>query len=174
MVRKVRIYPDPVLRKVAKPVEGLNGEVLSLAEDLVDTMLAYEGLGLSANQVGSLLRVIAVYKGEFTGREGEAQVLVNPEVVYYEGEDVDEEGCLSFPGLYFDVKRPYLAVVRALELRDGELVPVEITATGLYARVLQHEIDHINGVLYIDYLPPRERMRRLREWKEKRRQKLSV
>ena len=174
MVRKVRIYPDPVLRKVAKPVEGLNGEVLSLAEDLVDTMLAYEGLGLSANQVGSLLRVIAIYKGEFTGREGEAQVLVNPEVVYYEGEDVDEEGCLSFPGLYFDVKRPYLAVVRALELRDGELVPVEITATGLYARVLQHEIDHINGVLYIDYLPPRERMRRLREWKEKRRQKLSV
>ncbi len=174
MVRKVRIYPDPVLRKVAKPVEDLNGEVLNLAEDLVDTMLAYEGLGLSANQVGSLLRVIAVYKGEFTGREGEAQVLVNPEVVYYEGEDVDEEGCLSFPGLYFDVKRPYLAVVKALELRDGELVPVEITATGLYARVLQHEIDHINGVLYIDYLPPRERMRRLREWKEKRKQKLSV
>ncbi len=174
MVRKVRIYPDPVLREVARPVEELNEEVLRLAEDLVDTMFAHEGLGLSANQIGELLRVIAVYKGEFTGREDEAQVLVNPEVVYHEGEDVDEEGCLSFPGLYFDVKRPYLAVVKALELRDGKLVPVEITATGLYARVLQHEIDHINGVLYIDYLEPKERIKKLREWKEEQRKKLSV
>jgi len=174
MVRKVRIYPDPVLREVAKPVEELNEEVLRLAEDLVDTMFAHEGLGLSANQIGELLRVIAVYKGEFTGREDEAQVLVNPEVVYHEGEEVDEEGCLSFPGLYFDVKRPSLAVVKALELRDGRLVPVEITATGLYARVLQHEIDHINGVLYIDYLEPKERIKKLREWKEDQKKKLSV
>ncbi|NPA80669.1 MAG: peptide deformylase [Thermotogae bacterium] len=175
MVRRVRIYPDPILREVAAPVDRLDDRVRALARDLIDTMLANEGLGLSSNQIGELLRVIAVYKGEFTGKEDETQILINPEVIYYEGEEVDEEGCLSFPGLYFDVRRPYLAVVKALELREDDLVPVEITATGLYARVLQHEIDHINGILYIDYLEPKTRAKKLREWKESlKKQRLST
>ncbi|NPB04269.1 MAG: peptide deformylase [Thermotogae bacterium] len=174
MVRKIRIYPDPILREKAEVVEEVGGEILALAEDLADTMIAHEGLGLSANQIGELKRVISVDRSEFSGRESDVQILINPSVVYREGEDVDEEGCLSFPGLYFDVKRSYLVVVKALELQGNKPVPVEITATGLYARVLQHEIDHLNGVLYIDYLKPKERMRKLREWKENLKEELSV
>ncbi len=174
MVKRVRIYPDPILRERTRPVKGFSEEVKRLAQDLVDTMFHYEGLGLSANQIGSTLRMTAIYRGEFTGLENDAQVLVNPEVVYHEGEEEDEEGCLSFPNLYITVKRPFLVVVNALELREEELVPVEITATGLYARVLQHEIDHLNGILFIDYLSPRERAAKLREWKERLREGLSV
>ncbi len=176
MVRKVKIFPDPMLRKVCKPVDinNFGEDFFSLVEDLRDTMFAYDGLGLSAPQIGVDSRVFVVNKGEFTGVEGDYQVIINPEITYYEGEDVREEGCLSFPDLYYDIKRPYMCVLRAYELRDGKPVKVEITATELYARVLMHETDHLNGILFIDYIDPKERIRVLREWKEKLKVKTST
>ncbi len=171
MVRKIRIFPDPILREVCEDVDVNNpGEDFpSLIEDLIDTMFAYDGLGLSAPQIGVKKRVFVVNMGELIGKKGEVKVLVNPEIVYYEGEEVREEGCLSFPDLYYDIKRPYLCTLKGYELKGKELVPVEITATGLYARVLMHETDHLKGILFIDYIDPQERVRILREWKKRMR-----
>ncbi|MEO0189022.1 MAG: peptide deformylase, partial [candidate division WOR-3 bacterium] len=145
-----------------------------MVEDLVDTMFAYDGLGLSAPQIGITKRVFVVNKGEFTGNEGEFQVIINPEIVYYEGEEVREEGCLSFPDLYYEIKRPYMCILKGYELKDGKIVPVEIAATGLYARVLMHETDHLNGILFIDYIDPKERVKVLREWKREMKLKSST
>ncbi len=176
MVRRVRIFPDPVLRKVSSPIDvsSIDEDFKELVQDLVDTMFAYDGLGLSAPQIGVLKRVFVVNKGEFTENEGEYQVIVNPEIVYYEGEEVREEGCLSFPELYYDIKRPYMCILKGYEYKDGKLVPVEIAATGLYARVLMHETDHLNGILFIDYIEPSERVKVLKEWKEKQKLKSST
>jgi peptide deformylase len=169
MVRKIRIFPDPILREVCEEVDIKNPgeEFFSLVEDLIDTMFAYDGLGLSAPQIGVKKRVFVVNMGELTGKKGEVKVIVNPEIIYHEGEEVREEGCLSFPDLYYEIKRPYLCTLKGYELRGKEFFPVEITATGLYARVLMHETDHLNGVLFIDYIEPKERVRVLREWKKR-------
>ncbi|MEO0139592.1 MAG: peptide deformylase [candidate division WOR-3 bacterium] len=176
MVRKIRIFPDPVLRKVCEPLDinNVGEELFKMVEDLVDTMFAYDGLGLSAPQIGITKRVFVVNKGEFTGNEGEFQVIINPEIVYYEGEEVREEGCLSFPDLYYEIKRPYMCILKGYELKDGKIVPVEIAATGLYARVLMHETDHLNGILFIDYIDPKERVKVLREWKREMKLKSST
>ncbi len=172
-VRRVVIYPAKVLRQEARPVEELTPEILQLGRDLVDTMKAYDGLGLSANQVGELWRMFALDLEAMEVGEG-TLVLVNPEMIYYEGTDVDEEGCLSFPDLFFDVERHAFVTFRGkkLDLERGELKDVEINATGLYARALQHELDHLDGILFIDYLPVDERARRLKEWMETLKKKL--
>jgi len=166
-VRKVVIYPAKVLREKAQPVEELTPEILQLGRDLVDTMKAYDGLGLSANQVGELWRMFALDLEAMEVGEG-SLVLVNPEMIYYEGTDIDEEGCLSFPDLFFEVERHAFVTFRGkkLDLERGELKDVEINATGLYARALQHELDHLDGILFIDYLPVDERARKLKEWME--------
>ncbi len=144
----IRLYGDPVLKARAKEVKNPSENIRRLAEDMFETMDAARGVGLAANQVGALERVVVVNVPE--GKNGEPAIrraFVNPEVVSTSGEQLSEEGCLSFPGLYFDVRRAQHARVRALDL-DGQTF--EVDAEGYLARALLHEIDHLDGVLYID------------------------
>ena len=165
-VLKIRTYPDPVLKKKAKPVESINGDLQTLIDNMVETMYAAPGIGLAATQVGELKRLIVV---DVSTREEDVPliVLVNPEIVHTEGKIVSEEGCLSVPGYVSTIQRAERVFVRGHD-RDGK--PVEIEATGLLARALQHEIDHLNGTLFVDRLSPIKReffrkryLKRLRE-----------
>ncbi len=141
-------YGDPVLRKRAKPVAEITDAERQLAEDMLLTLEATgNGIGLAATQVGILKKLIIIDIGEVDDQEYETLVLFNPEILSSEGEIVAEEGCLSIPDVTADVKRPESIVVEAINVQ-GESVHIE--ADGLVARVLQHEIDHLNGVLFID------------------------
>jgi peptide deformylase len=147
-------------------VDTIDEAVRELAEDLSQTLLHVEGLGLAAPQIGVLRRVIAVHppKGESESR-GEPRVLVNPKLVATEGPlESAEEGCLSIPGVYEMVKRPRGVHVTALDL-EGEEIDIEDEA--ILARILQHEIDHLDGVLFVDRIGPMRRAllrKRLREF----------
>jgi len=139
----IYLLDAPILREVTKPVAAVTPELRQLARDMVETMHAAKGIGLAAPQVGRRERLCVVDVDEHQ------LVLVNPEVVHSEGTDTAEEGCLSIPDVYGDVERPAKVVVRAFDL---DMVPREHEAEGLFARCLQHEIDHLNGRLFIDYL----------------------
>jgi peptide deformylase len=154
-VLNVRRYGDPVLRRRADPVVEVTPEVRQIAEDMVDTMYDEAGIGLAAPQVGIALRLMVV--GDERGRDPRA--LVNPSIVESGGEVTAEEGCLSIPGVFADVTRNEWVLVDAQDL-DGK--PVSWRARGLLARVLQHEIDHLDGILFIDRLDPvaRDRVKR--------------
>ncbi|MEO0144245.1 MAG: peptide deformylase [candidate division WOR-3 bacterium] len=175
MVRKILIYPDKFLRQKTIEIKEFNFEVLQLALDLIDTMRAYEGLGISANQVGEIHRLCAI---DLEGiKEGKGYlVLANPILIYKEGSEIDEEGCLSFPELYVKLERPSFAIIRAhkLNLKTREFEETEIQAKGLFARVLLHEIDHLNGILFIDHLPIEKRAKVLKEWMENIKSKQKV
>ena len=161
MVREVRLLGDPVLRRKAEPVSELNEDVRRLIADMFETMYDEDGVGLAAPQVGVSERVIVV-----DPREPDVQpfALVNPEI-RERGSDLDrgEEGCLSLPGLKDIVERSATVVVEGLG-RDGE--PLRIEAAGLLARVLQHEIDHLDGVLFIDRVSPLKRSMLLKKWQK--------
>ncbi|MCY3550564.1 MAG: peptide deformylase [Candidatus Poribacteria bacterium] len=145
---QLRYYGDPVLRKRAEPVAEITEAERQLAEQMLETLYATgNGIGLAATQVGVLKRVIIVDIGEEDDEEYEPLVLFNPELLSSDGEIVAEEGCLSIPDVTADVKRPESIVVEGVNLQR-EAIRVE--ADGLLARVLQHEIDHLNGVLFID------------------------
>ena len=142
----IRIYPDPILRVRCSAVEQFDSELAGLAKDMVETMYAAPGIGLAASQVGVELRFAVVDVS--VGDEKESlHYFVNPEIVEEEGRDFDEEGCLSIPGVTEKVRRPAAIKVKALNL-DGE--PFEIDADGLFARAICHEIDHLDGVLFVD------------------------
>lgn len=155
MVLKVRRYGDPILRRKAAPVESLTPEVKALIADMVETMYDQVGIGLAAPQVGIPLRIIVV--DDATGRG--ARPLMNPAITARRGSAVAEEGCLSIPGVFADVERAQWIRVAALD-EDG--APVELEAQDLLARVIQHEIDHLDGILFIDRLDPvtRDRIKR--------------
>jgi len=142
-VQEIRVFPDPVLRKKTEPIQDFGDSLGELLEDMWDSMLAHDGVGLAGPQIGLSLRfaVIQIKENRY--------VLVNPEILEERGEQVDEEGCLSFPGIFEKVCRPEWIKVRALNER-GEAYTVE--GTGLLARALSHEIDHLDGVLLIDHL----------------------
>ncbi|MBM3263969.1 MAG: peptide deformylase [candidate division Zixibacteria bacterium] len=158
-VRPIRFYGDPVLREKSLPVGEVTPDVRRLAEDLIDTMVAAAGLGLAAPQIGETLRLFAVdlsavgqdnildRTGSLTDMQNRRIVLINPEIVFQEGEQNGEEGCLSFPDLYDRVTRPQIVRVTALDV-DGQVV--EIEGSGLLARALAHETDHLDGILFID------------------------
>lgn len=160
-VRSIRMYGDPVLRVKARPVEETTPALRRLAEDLIDTMVEAEGIGLAAPQVGEPVRMYVVNlraigpdlflesRGPSLEGEPDHLVLVNPRVVRQEGAQTGDEGCLSFPDLYEKVTRPEVVRVEAADL-DGR--PLEIEGTGLLARVLVHEFDHLEGTLFIDHL----------------------
>jgi len=154
-VLSVRKYGDPVLRRRAKPVEAVTPQIRNVIADMVDTMYDEVGLGLAAPQIGVSLRLMVV-----AGDEGrEARALINPVITEQGGDVTAEEGCLSIPGIFAPVKR---AEWVRLEAQDPEGKPVAITARGLRARVFQHEMDHLDGVLFIDRLDPvtRDRIKR--------------
>jgi peptide deformylase len=154
-VLKVRRYGDPVLRRRANPVEAVTPEIRRLADDMVDTMYDEVGIGLAAPQVGASLRLMVV--GDEEGRG--AQVLVNPAITDQGGKVSAEEGCLSLPGIFAQVTRSEWVTLEAHDLGGR---PQVITARGLRARVFQHELDHLDGVLFIDRLEPvvRDRIKR--------------
>jgi peptide deformylase len=160
-IRKLRFMGDPVLREKAAPVEGVPAEVRTLIGDMFDTMYAEEGVGLAAPQVGIGLRVIVIDPRE---NDIEPFALINPQIVRL-GDEVgrDEEGCLSIPGLKEIVERPTTVVVEAMN-PDGE--PVSIDAAGLLARILQHEVDHLDGILFLDRVSALKRKLLLNRWQK--------
>jgi peptide deformylase len=154
-ILRIRKYGDPILRRRADPVREVTAELRATLRDMIDTMYAEVGIGLAAPQVGVPLRMLVIDEEKGRG----ARALVNPEVVAQGGLVVAEEGCLSIPGIFADVARAEWVRVRAV---SEEGVDVELDARGLLARVIQHELDHLDGVLFIDRLDPmlRDRIKR--------------
>ena len=150
MRRPILRYGEPVLHRKAAPVEALTPEIDALIDDMRDTMHAAAGVGLAAPQIGESLRICLVDLSAGR-RPDQLLVLINPELMTSAGLQLKEEGCLSVPGIEATVARPQTVAVRALD-RDGEAR--EIVAEGLLARALQHEIDHLNGILFLDRLRP--------------------
>ena len=145
---QLRYYGDPVLRKRAEPVQKITEAEIKLAEEMLMTLYATgNGIGLAATQVGILKQFLIVDLSENEDDGIEPLFLFNPEILSAEGESVAEEGCLSIPDLRADVRRPEKIVVKTMNLRSKE---IQFEADGLLARVLQHEIDHLNGTLFID------------------------
>lgn len=151
-MRPIRLFGDPVLRRPCAAVTSFDDTLAALATDLVDTCRLPGRAGVAANQIGVGWRVFA-YRVE--GQEG---YVVNPEVVLLEGEQAGEEGCLSLPGIFMPTPRAARAVVRGLDAAGGL---VEVDGKGLLARCLQHEVDHLDGHLYIDRLGPEARRQAL-------------
>jgi peptide deformylase len=159
-VLALRFLGDPVLKAKAAAVEEFDEELEAFARDLVDSMYAHKGVGLAAPQVGRSERVIVVDVGE--RRDGsEAIALVNPQIVEQEGRILGEEGCLSIPGITAEIERSGRVVVEGFT-PGGE--PRRIEGTELLSRVLQHEIDHLNGILFIDRLGPLRRSMLLKDY----------
>jgi len=159
-ILEIKEYGEPVLREKALPVEEITPEILNLIKDMAETMYADSGVGFAAPQVGVSKRIMVI-----DGDEDGLIVLINPMIVKSEGEVVDEEGCLSVPGIYSQVKRSSKVTVKALN-ENGD--PIEITKEGLTARALQHEIDHLDGILFIDRIGRMERQILLNKLKKKK------
>ncbi|HYB73959.1 MAG TPA: peptide deformylase [Candidatus Sulfotelmatobacter sp.] len=159
----ILIYGAPQLRQKARPVTVVDGPVQRLIDDMVETMYAAPGVGLAANQVGVLQRIIVVNPTEKQDPEG-LQAIINPEIVLAEGEVVAEEGCLSIPDVREDVARFRRVVVKGIG-RDEK--PLEVEAAELASRVLQHEIDHLDGVLFVDRLSPAKKTLLKRQLKKR-------
>ncbi len=160
MTLEIRKYPDPILRRKAREIEKIDDATRELAHQMVETLVARRGYGLAAPQVGVLKRLIIV------DVEDDFHILVNPRILEESEERVlGIEGCLSIPGVEAEVERAPSVRVSALNL-DGE--PVELERSELVARVLQHEIDHLDGVLFIDHLSDAKRLMLLKEYERKK------
>jgi peptide deformylase len=153
----IRVLGDPVLRKETTPVEQITPEIRDLIADMFDTMYAAEGIGLAAPQVGRTERIAVM------DVEGQKFAFINPEIVEKEGTIRGEEGCLSIPEVFGDVTRASRVVVRALN-EEGE--EFEAEGTELLARCMQHEIDHLDGKLFIDYLSMLKRRSAMAKWEK--------
>jgi peptide deformylase len=144
-------FPDPRLRTVARPVREVDTRIRQLIDDMFETMYAAPGIGLAATQVNIHQRLLVLDVSEDHTRP---MVFINPEILLAEGHQVYQEGCLSVPGIFADVKRAEKIAVRALD-RDGQ--PFELEAEGLLAVCIQHEMDHLAGKVFVDYLSPLKR-----------------
>jgi peptide deformylase len=148
-IKPLIILPDPVLRQVSKPVERVDADLRRLTDDMLETMYDAPGIGLAAIQIGVARRMLVIDLSK-EGEEKQPLVFINPEIVSSSEErSVYEEGCLSIPDYYAEVERPAQVTVKYLD-REGKEQSVE--ADGLLATCLQHEIDHLNGVLFIDHI----------------------
>jgi peptide deformylase len=165
-IRKIFTSEDPVLRMKAKRVKKIDAATQKLIDDMIETMRDAPGVGLAAPQVGASLRVIVVElpEDEEDPQSGAKMQLVNPEITKSDGEQTGEEGCLSIPGYVGVVKRKMNVTVKGLNRKGKE---VKVNASGYLARVLQHEIDHIDGILFTDRLESPEDLFRLGEDKER-------
>lgn len=152
-ILEVLSFPDERLRTVAKPVETVDAEIKQLVSDMFDTMRDENGIGLAATQINVHKRVVVMDVSE---DQNEPRVFINPEIIEKRGSKISEEGCLSVPGNYAKVDRAEWVKVRALDA-DGETF--ELEAEGLLAVCIQHELDHLKGVLFVDYLSPLKRQR---------------
>lgn len=155
----IYLLGHPVLREETTPVAAITDEVRTLIDDMFETMWAAKGIGLAATQVGRRERLFVA------DVDDRPIALINPEIILREGSAKAEEGCLSIPEIYGDVERARRVIVRALD-REGQ--PTEVDATELLARCIQHEIDHLHGRLFLDYLSPVKRSSAMRKWKKLR------
>ena len=146
-------FPDPRLRNRAEPVAAVDAEIRRLVDDMFDTMYAAPGIGLAATQVNVARRVLII---DISEEGNEPRAFINPEILETSGTEEMQEGCLSVPGVYETVQRADRVKVRALD-RDGQ--PFELEAEGLLAVCIQHEIDHLDGKLFVDYLSGLKRQR---------------
>ena len=161
-IRAIRIYPDPVLRVQCRAVTEFDESLRKLVNDMIETMHAAPGIGLAAPQVGVDLRVAVVDLS--VGEESDGlYVFVNPEIVQRRGQETDVEGCLSLPGITDKVERPTFVRVKAL---DQEGNPFEVEAEDWLARAICHELDHLDGVLFVDHLRGLRRERARRQLKK--------
>jgi peptide deformylase len=161
MALEIRKYPDPVLRRRAHEIAHIDAEVRQFADKMVETMVIAKGYGLAAPQVGSLKRIITL------DVEDKIYVLINPEIIEASKEKIEMlEGCLSIPGAEAEVTRPMRIRVRARTIEDKEVI---LDDAQMLARVLQHEIDHLNGVLFTDYLSEARRLSLLKEFERSQR-----
>lgn len=153
MIRKILTYPNPELKKKSAPVTIITNKIRELARDMAETMYDAPGVGLAAPQIGVHQRVIVI---DVSPKDEQPNLIVaiNPEIVHAEGESYEEEGCLSVPRYAANVRRHAKVVVKALDL-EGEEVTYQ--ADGLLAIAFQHEIDHLNGTLFVDHLSPLKR-----------------
>ena len=159
MALDIRMFGDPVLKTRASPVESFDGTLPQLADEMLATMREHEGVGLAANQVGRLKRILVA------ALEEEEFVLVNPVVEESAGPtEKQPEGCLSIPGIQVEVERPMAVTVSG---QDTSGAPLKIEASGLLARILQHEIDHLDGVLILDRTDRESRKAAMREMRER-------
>lgn len=142
-IRNLRYDKDEILKKVSRPIDVIDEKIKQLAEDMMETMHKYDGLGLAGPQVGVLKRIIVIDLYE----EGTQFVLINPVIINKKGEQILEEGCLSFPEQFGKVKRPKEVTVEALDLEGKK---VKLVGRDLLAQALCHEIDHLNGEVFID------------------------
>ena len=165
MIYDIVAYGHPALREKSKPVARVDQGLRDLAQDMLETMRAYSGIGLAAEQIARTESICVIdlspadERDEFDANDNPGipmpLVLVNPKIVASEGEEVGQEGCLSFPDTYVDVKRAQEVTVEYLSL-DNE--PAQVSAKGLLARAMQHEIDHLNGVLIVDRMSPTQKV----------------
>jgi peptide deformylase len=156
-IKPIRLFGDPVLRTPADPVKDFDAELRRLVSDLTDTMMDAPGLGLAAPQIGVGLRVFTYFVDDVLGH------LINPSLALSEECEEDDEGCLSFPGLAYPVNRAYGVVAKGFDMH-GE--PVTLDGSGQLARCVQHETDHLDGVLFVDRLDAAQRKLAMREVRE--------
>ena len=157
MSYRIRVLGDPVLRQEAVSIEDIDGRIVRMAEDMVPAMYEAEGIGLAAPQVGIQKRLFVYDIGEGP------QTLVNPQIIESDGEWAFEEGCLSIPGLFFEIVRPKQVHLVGRDLEGKE---ISVEADELLARLFQHELDHLDGVLLLDHLDRDQRKAAQRQWRE--------
>jgi peptide deformylase len=168
-IKPLIILPDPVLRQVSKPIERVDAPLRKLADDMLETMYDAPGIGLAAIQIGEPLRMLVIDLAK-EGEEPAPHVFINPEILEKaDARSVYEEGCLSIPDYYAEVERPATVRVRYLD-RDGKMQEME--AEGLMATCLQHEIDHLDGVLFIDHISKLKRDMVVKKFKKLARDKV--
>ncbi|KAF0217885.1 MAG: hypothetical protein FD174_3148 [Geobacteraceae bacterium] len=170
MIREILTYPDPALKKKSAPVTVINEKTRELVRDMAETMYAAPGVGLAAPQVGILQRVIVI---DVSAKDETPELIVaiNPVIIHADGESYEEEGCLSVPKYAANVRRHANVVVKALNLEGEEIT---CRAEGLLAIAFQHEIDHLDGILFVDHISPLKReifRKKYRRMQEERQEK---
>ena len=149
-ILEIVTVPDPVLRKIAAPIDNITSDIVKLSKNMVDTMVSAHGAGLAANQVGIPVRLIIIDESLNT-REKKPLVILNPVIDNADQEIVGEEGCLSVPGFFEFVKRAGKVHARGIDVKGNA---IDLECEGQFARAMQHEIDHLNGILFVDHLSP--------------------
>ncbi len=146
-------YPRGILREKARPIGKISDAIFRLADSMISLMVENRGIGLAANQVGELYRLFVINLNPFEDKP-ELMVVINPKIIDREGIDIDEEGCLSFPGLYLNIPRSRKIRLHMQNLYNERII---LDTQGIVARAIQHEIDHLDGILFIDYVSEEEK-----------------
>lgn len=167
MIKPIKIFDDPVLREKSQEIDLSDSKTITqLTSDLLDTLQSQRGLGLAAVQIGVPKRIFVINAKELEFGNG-YRVFINPKINFLDGLELDEEGCLSIPGLYANVTRPTYMEIEVVELKNnGKLKDVKIKSEGFLTRVFLHEIDHLDGILFIDYLDEESRRVLLAKWRD--------